>query len=319
MSAARLSILDALLLLMSIIWGSNYPIVKSVFREVDPQAFNAVRMLVAAVAFLMVMAALRWLLPVRPSDAIGSSDGPGDVASIFLTPARVRPAEWLQIALLGLVGHVGYQYFFIGGLARTSVANASVMLAATPVLIALISAAFGRERVGLVHWAGAALSAFGIYLVVGKGFSLGGAGFKGDLMMFAAVWCWALYTLGTGPLMKRHSPVGVTGLSMAFGALVYVPLMWPKVRAVEWSAVSGRTLFLLVYSALFALCISYTIWYVGVRQIGSARTSVYSNLVPLTAMATAALFLHEPIGLRKAIGAAAVLVGVALTRTGARN
>ena len=138
-------------------------------------------------------------------------------------------------------------------------------------------------------------------------------------MMFAAVWCWAVYTLGARPLMKRHSPVGVTGLSMALGALIYVPLMWPRVRATDWSAVSGLTLFLLVYSALFALCIAYTIWYVGVRQIGSARTSVYSNLVPLTAMATAVLFLHEPIGLRKALGAAAVLAGVALTRTGARD
>jgi drug/metabolite transporter (DMT)-like permease len=318
MSATRLSILDALLLVMSIIWGSNYPIIKSAFAEFHPQAFNALRMLVAAAAFLVVMAALRLFLRPRLAGTAGSTE-PGEVASIFLTPARVTAAEWVQLFVLGLIGHLGYQYFFIGGLARTSVANASVMLAATPVLIALIAAALGQERVGAVHWIGAALSAFGIYLVVGGGFSLGGAGFTGDVMMFAAVWCWALYTLGARPLMKRHSPVGVTGLSMALGALVYVPLMWPHVRAVEWSAVSGWTLFLLVYSALFALCIAYTIWYVGVRQIGSARTSVYSNFVPLTAMASAAIFLHEPIGLRKALGAAAVLIGVALTRTGARS
>jgi drug/metabolite transporter (DMT)-like permease len=41
---------------------------------------------------------------------------------------------------------------------------------------------------------------------------------------------------------------------------------------------------------------------------------VYSNLVPVVAMATAAAFLHEPLGVRKILGAAAVLVGVALTR-----
>ncbi len=69
-----------------------------------------------------------------------------------------------------------------------------------------------------------------------------------------------------------------------------------------------------MYSALFALCVSYTIWYAAVREIGCARTSVYSNLVPLVAMTAAAIFLGEPLGVRKIAGAAAVLVGVALTR-----
>ena len=121
----------------------------------------------------------------------------------------------------------------------------------------------------------------------------------GDLMMFGAVCCWALYTLGARPLMARHSPVGVTGLSMALGTVVYVAAVWPKVRAVDWLEVSGLTLGLLVYSALFALCVSYTIWYVAVRQIGSARTAAYSNLIPVVAMASAVLFLGEPMEVRK--------------------
>ena len=50
------------------------------------------------------------------------------------------------------------------------------------------------------------------------------------------------------------------------------------------------------------------------RAIGSARTSVYSNLLPIVAMITAWLWLHEPIGSAKIAGAAAVLAGVALTR-----
>ena len=52
----------------------------------------------------------------------------------------------------------------------------------------------------------------------------------------------------------------------------------------------------IVYSALFALCVAYTIWYAAVREIGSARTSVYSNLVPIVAMVTAVVFLGEPLG-----------------------
>jgi drug/metabolite transporter (DMT)-like permease len=133
------------------------------------------------------------------------------------------------------------------------------------------------------------------------------------------VCCWAAYTLGARPLMARHSPVGVTGLSMTLGTVVYVAAVWPKVRAADWSHVSTFTLFLLFYSAIFALCVSYTIWYVAVRRIGSARTSAYSNLIPVVAMASAVLVLHEPVEKRKLLGAAGVLAGVALTRAGARS
>ena len=70
----------------------------------------------------------------------------------------------------------------------------------------------------------------------------------------------------------------------------------------------------MAYSALFALCVSYMIWYVAVRQIGSARTSVYSNLVPIVAMITAVMFIGESLTATKIAGAAAVLLGVALTR-----
>lgn len=301
---------------MTIIWGSNYAVVKSAFRELDPQAFNGMRMTIASLAFLAVIVTLHY---AARSETRGDTRSAGNgIASIFHTPTPLTGRDWVALAGLGVVGHVLYQYLFIGGLARTSVANSSLTLAATPVVIALLSALFGQERIGKVHWLGAAVSLVGIYLVVGQGMAVGGHGLLGDLMMAGAVCCWALFTLGARPLMARHSPVGVTGLSMALGTAIYVPLVWPKIHAVEWTAVSAWTWGLLVYSALFALCVSYTIWYVAVRQIGSARTSVYSNLVPLVALASAVIVLHEPIGLRKIAGAAAVLVGVALTRVAGR-
>jgi len=299
---------------MAIIWGTNFSIIKSAFREVEPQAFNAVRMSVASLAFLIVMGAAR-LMPRRRLRAPAS----GDADSIFRSSTPLTGADWIRLAALGIVGHVLYQFLFIAGLARTSVANSSLMLATTPVVIAVLSAALGYERVGRMHWVGAAVSTAGIHLVVGRGFALGADRLAGDLMMFGAVACWAVYTLGTRPLMARHSPVAVTGLSMALGTVIYVAAVWPKVRGVDWLQVPGWTLGLLVYSALFALCVAYTIWYVAVRQIGSARTSAYSNLIPVVAMTSAVLFLHEPVELRKLLGAAAVLGGVALTRAGGRS
>jgi drug/metabolite transporter (DMT)-like permease len=295
-------VIDALLLVMALIWGTNYSVVKSAFRELNPHAFNALRLVIASAAFLTVIGVLQ----LRSQ---------GGVATIFQTSTRMTRRDLLELLGLGIVGHFLYQYFFIGGLALTTVANSSLLLAATPIVIALMGAPLGQERVGPRHWAGAGLSIFGIYLVVGHNVSLDGRGLTGDLMMVAAVVCWSLYTLGARRLVSRHSPVGVTGLSMAIGTLLYVPAVWPHLRAVAWSSVGVRTWLSVLYSAIFAFGVAYTIWYAAVRQIGSARTSVYSNIIPLVAMATAVMFLGEPFGPAHAAGAAAVLAGVALTRT----
>jgi drug/metabolite transporter (DMT)-like permease len=307
----RISRIDALLLLMTVIWGTNYAIVKHAFREMDPQAFNAVRMVIASTVFLSIIVGLRRF-------GIAETAAPADdsVASIFHSPAPITRADWLGLAGLGIVGHCFYQFLFISGLSQTSVANSALMLAATPVVIALVSAALGQDRVSPLHWAGAALSLTGISIVVGHGAELGSSSLRGDVMMFGAVFCWAVFTIGARPLMKRHSPVGVTGVSMTIGTMAYLTALTPHLLRVSWSGISAGTWMVLVYSALFALCVSYTIWYAAVREIGSARTSVYSNLVPIVALLTAVVFVGEPLGATKAIGAAAVLVGVALTRVG---
>jgi drug/metabolite transporter (DMT)-like permease len=55
-----------------------------------------------------------------------------------------------------------------------------------------------------------------------------------------------------------------------------------------------------------------------VQKIGAARTSIYSNVVPVVAIAVAAMWLDEPLTPLKIAGAVAVLSGVLLTRLGRR-
>ncbi len=196
---------------MSLIWGTNYAIIKRAFTVIDPQAFNAVRMIVSSAVFLGAMVAVRRVPPTRRVE--------GSFASVFYTPSRMSRRDLTSLVGLAIVGQCLYQYWFVAGLARTSVANAALIFASAPVLIALASAALGEERVTGVHWLGALLSLAGIYAVVGRGVSVSGSTLAGDLMMFAAVCCWAIYTLGSRTLMSRHSPLAVTGVSMAMGTV----------------------------------------------------------------------------------------------------
>jgi drug/metabolite transporter (DMT)-like permease len=301
----RLSRLDALLLLMALVWGTNYTVIKSAFAEINPQAFNALRMAVAALLMIATMGVTRRLQ--------------WNPAEVFYTREPVTRREWVALAGLGLVGHCLYQFLFIGGVARTSVANSSLLLAASPVLITIANDLLRRagvvtERVTALHWAGTLLSLLGVYIVVRSGANTAGHSLLGDVMMGGAVVCWSIYTMAARPLMERHSPVGVTALSMAIGASFYVPAAAAAIARVPWAAVSALTWLALVYSAVLSICFAYVVWYIGVRELGTARTAVYSKLLPIIAMATAAIWLHEPLGAGKLVGAVLVLAGVALTR-----
>jgi drug/metabolite transporter (DMT)-like permease len=300
-----LSRLDALLLLTTLIWGSNFTVIKSAFRELDPRAFNALRLVLASATFLAV---ITWVQR-QPAAA----EAP-HWWSVLRTEAVLTRRDWLMLAIIGVVGHFLYQLCFVGSLTRTTVANTSLILGLTPAAVALASAALGQERVQSHHWVGVALSIGGLYFIVGRGAQWTGAALAGDLLAVLSVLCWTIYTLIGQRLMERHSPLGVTGLSMALGTVPYVVYAAPAIGATEWSSISVSTWAGLVYSAMFSVCLAYLIWYVAIRQIGGSRTSVYSNVIPVVAMAVAYVWLGEPVGWEKIVGAASVLGGVAIAR-----
>jgi drug/metabolite transporter (DMT)-like permease len=285
----QLQPIDAALLLMTVIWGSNFTVVKIAVRDIPELAFNAIRLFLASTAFLVTVA----------------------VRSGFPQLSR---SEWWRIVLLALVGHVLYQICFIAGVTRTTVANSALIFAFTPIAVALLTAAVGHEPVPITRWAGAAISVSGIYLVVGGSIGAPGATMFGNVMAVGAMLCWATFTVSARPLLRTLSPEVVTGYSMAIGSFVYLPLALPELAALEWSRVRMDAWLALAASALLALYVAYMIWYTAVQKIGSTRTSVYSNVTPLAAMVVARIWLGEPITAQKLIGAGAVIAGLAVTK-----
>jgi drug/metabolite transporter (DMT)-like permease len=273
---------------MTVFWGSNFTVVKIAVRYIPEFPFNSLRLLVAAAAFLVTLA-VREGMP------------------------RLTRAEWWRIVQLGIVGQVIYQLCFLGAVARTSVANSALIFAFTPIVVAMLTAALGHERIPLTRWIGAVISLAGIYLVVGAARGPAATLF-GDALAAGAMFCWAVYTVGARPMLATRSAVLVTGYTMTVGSLLYLPLAWRGLREMEWSGVPPGAWTALVLSALLALYVSYMIWYTAVQQIGSTRTSMYSNVTPLVAMAVAYFYLGEPITTVKFIGATAVILGLAVTK-----
>lgn len=282
--------LDLLLLLMVVIWGANFTVIKVALVDLSPLAFNSLRLVIASLIFIAPLA------------------GAG--------ARRMSPSDLVGILALGVVGHFVYQLCFLGGIARTSVANSSLIIGTSPITVALLTAAAGHERVRWLHWVGAALSVAGIYLLVGGDAELSRESLVGDLLILLANACWAIYTVGARPLLKRHSALVVTGYSMMFGTALYVAVGFPELARQNWRAVHLSAWLALAFSGVFALSVAYLIWYTAVQRLGNIRTSMYSNMVPIVAMLVAVVWLGERIGANKLVGAAAILSGLALTRVG---
>ncbi len=289
----RLTRLDAWLLLMTFFWGSNFSVVKVALTELPGPVFNGIRL---ALASLLFIALVEWREGVKAS------------------LAGVDPRDWFTLVWLSFIGHGLYQVLFLSGVARTSVSNSALIVGCTPVTVSLLSAWLGHERPGWARWAGTAVSFAGIYLVVGHGARQGTSSLAGDGLMVLAMICWSIYTVRTSPLLARYSPLFITGLTMTLGTIMYAPVALWWLKDADLARVSAGGWAGIAYSSGFSLVAAYVIWYTAVQRLGSSRTAIYSNVIPLVAMLVAAVVVHEAITMEKMIGALAVLSGVLLTR-----
>lgn len=280
------------LLVMTIIWAVNFSVAKVALRNLSPLAFNALRFPLAALALLIV-------LRMR-----------GGV----LLPER---RDLGRIAVLGVTGNLVYQQFFIFGLDHSRAGTASLLLAGTPLLTALLSAAVGHERVRPQVWVGVSCTTVGIALVVLFGPTPVGveASLWGPLLLLGASILWAFYTVGSKGLVARYGPLPVTAWTLWVGSTLIVLIGLPDTLRVDFGTVPLGTWLAVIYAGVLSIGVAYLIWYYGVQELGNTRTSTYSNLVPAISLLVAWLWLSEIPSLGQVVGAAIIIGGVTLAQT----
>lgn len=275
---------------MIAIWGTNFSLVKVAMRDFPELAFNAARLVVASSVFLAAMYFTRQ------------------------APARMPRRDWTRLLLLGVIGTCLYQLCFLGGVKRTSVGNASLITGSSPIVIVVLTAYMGHERIPALRWAGVGLAMLGLYFVVGHRVQWTAESRAGDLLMIASMLCWAAYSVAAQPLLKIYSPLVVTGVSFISGSVMYVLITLPTLIEVSWPSISAASWIAMVASGVLALSVSYLIWYTAIQRLGTTRTAVYSYLTPVVAMVVATVWLGEPIESNQVLGASAILAGLAITR-----
>ena len=284
------------LLLIASLWGTFPATSKLALTDLPPTLLTAIRCAIAAT--LLSVLVLR----------------SGFDAARELTPEAIR-----AFLVLGVCGFVISTHLSYWGIYTTSAANAAILQATAPVMVALGARAYLGERMRVRQRLGVGVSMLGVLLVVTEGRLAElapGALRLGDFLTLLALVGWTVYTVYGKRVLAGHSPVLTTTAAYVCGTLVMLPLavvtapLTPRPRlgsALAW--------IVLLYHAIPG-AVAHLWWYAAVERVGPSRAAIFMNVTPVVGIAMAALLVGETIGPWQIGGAALVLLGVALTTRG---
>ena len=278
-----------------VLWAANFIVVKDILGILPPVGFTFLRYFLASLALLGI---LRW------------SEG----------AIRLPRPDTGRILLLGGLGFGLYQMLWTVGLQSIPAGDSALLIAASPVLTAVIAFLIRTDTLNPLKAAGVVLSFTGVALVIaaGVGIELTGSPIGFALTMAAAL-CWATYTAVAARVMRRQSPLMLTTWASIGGTVALAPvglgqLLSPGALGPAQAANLPVIIFSVAFSGLLAAALANVVVFQGVRLLGPTRIMALQSLVPAMAVVLAAIFLSEPIRPVQVVGGGIIILGVALIR-----
>ncbi|WP_077801129.1 DMT family transporter [Streptomyces sp. JHA26] len=273
---------------------------------------------------LAVLATLVWSGSFVTSRALGDSVPPVQhafwrwvIALAVVAPFGARRA-WRQRALVrrhlgfvllaSLLGVTVYNTLVNQAGVTTPAANMGMIMAASPVLMAVHERA-GGVRLGARRIAGLLIACAGVLLLVGGD----GASFSaGDLWMIAAACCFGSYSA-----LLRRRPAGLDGVAFLFTTFLLGTVLLLPVQAVSLAVQGGftptsTTVLPLLYVGVASSAVAFFAWNKAISLIGAARAGVVYYLQPVCVALLSWALLAEPTGWAQAGCMALILTGVVL-------
>jgi len=280
-----------ILFLVAVMWGINPPIMKVGLLYIDPQPYNAVRMLLAALAGWIILRPLGQWRPLGHQDR-------------------------LNFIIAG-VSFFLFQIFYTAGVQKTTAGNSALVMACLPVSVIMINYWHKGERT--IDWKiilGIIFSLVGVIVMVagtGQEFSIQGTHVRGALLLLAAQVAYGYYTVFSGALTKIYSPYQITAYILLFSTGLFLVIAIPSMLDTNWQMVAWQGWASILYSGLFPLCLGNCLWIWGSGVLGSTKASLYNNLPPVFAITVGCLFLNESFSLLQLSGALLIFCGLYLT------
>lgn len=276
-----------------VVWGAAFSGIKIVLEDVGPYALTFARLVLAALAYTVV-------LPFLPRGRIERQRG-----------------DLIRLFLLGLFGAAGYHLAVNWGEQYVSAGLASLIVASMPAMVAVLAAIFLAEHLSRRKIAGLAIAfgGVGVLAVSGDG-ALEARSLAGALVTLLAPISWSIYTIISKPLAARYDGVRLNVLGAWFGALVVFPFAVPELYQLR-DLDAGGWLWML-YLGSFSTAGSYIVYAWALRRLQATVVASFVQLVPATSLLWAWLLLDEVPARLAIVGGAFVVIGVALVQMRAR-
>lgn len=276
------------LIMAMALWGSSFIALKLAFAELPPLWVIFGRMALGSLVFLL---AWRWRGQMH-----------------------YRAGDWKY--LLGLAACEPCLYFLFEALAlqHTSAAQAGMVTALLPLLVAVGAFIFLSERISHLTLAGFLLALIGaVWLsLAGSADEHASNPLLGNFYELLAMLCAMGYTLLLKHLSARYSPFLLTAMVAFVGSIFFLPLAW--LSAPPPTSVSPMGLAAVAYLGIVVTVGAYGLYNFGVSRLPASQASGFTNLIPVFTLLFAILLLGERLNSQQILAAAVVFSGVLLSQ-----
>jgi drug/metabolite transporter (DMT)-like permease len=295
---------DGALLLVTLIWGSTFVMVKDAVAAYPVFSFLALRFTFAALALLPIV----WLR--RKSKRAKERGSRSTISSAYpegKAPGGIRFVAPLLIGVALLAGY-GLQ---TAGLHLTTPAKAGFITGLSVVIVPLVAALFLRQPPGWHVWLGVGSATAGLALLTLQPIratsraNLSMA--PGDLLVLGCALAFAAHILLTGWFAPRHDP-----LLLTLGQVIVVAALSGMIALAfdTRHPLDGRVLFAAGFTGLLATSAAFGIQTLAQRFTTATHTALIFAAEPVFAALFSFLLIGEVLGPRQLAGCGLILAGM---------
>ncbi|MEI8135414.1 MAG: DMT family transporter [bacterium] len=229
----------------------------------------------------------------------------------------IEKKDMIRLFIIGFLNIPLNQFLYLAGLKYTTPANSALLYAMTPALVFLLAIRVHWEKLNWKKTVGIAVAFVGVCIIMFEhGASFSSTNTKGNIMIFAAVVAWSLFTLLGKPLVPKYGALRVTAIHLLLGTLMFAPYGLCTFDMSQVQAVTSDLWLEILYLGLISSCINYALWYYALGKLETSKVAIFQNLQPILTTVIALSIGKAILTPELFTGGALALLGVLLVEKG---
>ena len=226
---------------------------------------------------------------------------------------RLTRRDLAVLTLQSFAGIFAFNVLLLYGLGYTSAAEGGIVTSTTPAVAATLAVIVLGERWSAGRTAGVALVVVGILALNLAGGGLGTRGawpLLGNVLVFGAVVGEAVFVVCSRVAAQRLPPLVVATAISALGFVMFLPVAVIEMRAFPLSQLAPTDWTIVAYYGVLVTVVAFLFWARGVARVPASMASVFTGVLPVSALACSFFALGETITAWHLMAAALVAAGI---------